>query len=112
MGETPLRPLYFQSDGRCAAQRRGKRKKKLRPSLVVFCFSSFTGFFLLLLFALPLLVWFLSSDGYLSVDARSSREKRARERERERGGGAPLRVGGKRKKGEEENILSLLFISF
>merc|ERR1711933_295320 len=91
--ETPLRPLYFQSDGRCAAQRcgrerererRGKEEKKLRPSLVVFCFSSFTGFFLLLLFALPLLVWFLSSDGYLSVDARSSRVKRASERERER----------------------------
>ena len=65
-------------------ERRGKEEKKLRPSLVVFCFSSFTGFFLLLLFALPLLVWFLSSDGYLSVDARSSREKRASERERER----------------------------
>merc|ERR1712118_437946 len=36
------------------------------------------------------------------------RSERARERERERGGGgAPLRIGGKRKKGEEENVLSL-----
>merc|ERR1712118_512810 len=101
--------------GRERERGEGKRKKSYVLPLSSSASPLSQAFFVVVVcFAASRLV-FVKRRIPLSGRKEFTREASERERERERergGGGAPLRVGGKRKKGEEENILSLLFISF